>query len=418
MRVLILSNFFPPYARGGYEQWCAEVALALRDRGHEIEVITSYEPNESSEYNKSYRGLPVHRILNLEAQGEGLWATAYQFFLRRKRLERESQDQVKEVVEQMRPDVAFIWGMWNVPRSIPVLVENLLFGRVAYYLCDYWLALPSGYKQYWLTPSGRRGTKLIKQMAANLALRVLDNEEVPIPRLDNIYCVSESLCEKILETGVVMGKVRVIHGGTNVEEFSTGDTSLIVRDTNQPLTLLYAGRLTPEKGVHTTLDAIEQLKAENLTLTICGDDRSAYAKNLRMLVQSKGLAERVFFMGSIPREEMPNIMAQHKVLLFPSVWEEPFARTVLEGMAAGLVVIGTMTGGTKEILKEDETGLVFPPEDAEKLASQISRLLADNQLMRRLRDSGLQLVRKRYRLEYMVDALETELISLRQHTVA
>ena len=81
-------------------------------------------------------------------------------------------------------------------------------------------------------------------------------------------------------------------------------------------------------------------------------------------------------------------------------------------MAAGLVVIGTTTGGTGEILVEGETGLTFPAGDAEQLAAQIRRLVDDPVLCRRLGDSGCRTVREYYTLGRMVDELEAELFTI------
>lgn len=103
------------------------------------------------------------------------------------------------------------------------------------------------------------------------------------------------------------------------------------------------------------------------------------------------------------------MMAEHDVLVFPSEWEEPFARTVLEGMATGLPVIGALTGGTGEILVEGETGLTFAAGDSEGLARQIRRLAEEPALRRRLAANGRAVVASRFTLQRMVDELEAAL---------
>ena len=123
------------------------------------------------------------------------------------------------------------------------------------------------------------------------------------------------------------------------------------------------------------------------------------------------MQERVHFLGAAKRSEVPQVLAQHDVLLFASEWDEPFARSVLEAMAAGLVVVGTTTGGTGEILVEGETGLTFAAGDAVQLAAQIQRLVDDPELRRRLAQSGRQIVRQYYTLGRMVDELEVELLT-------
>jgi glycosyltransferase involved in cell wall biosynthesis len=94
------------------------------------------------------------------------------------------------------------------------------------------------------------------------------------------------------------------------------------------------------------------------------------------------------------------------VLLFPSIWPEPLARVVQEAMASGLVVIGTTTGGTPELLREGETGLTFPAEDATALAHQIGRLAADPALYNRLALAARHTVETSFTEQRMVDEIE------------
>src|ERR687887_17309 len=63
----------------------------------------------------------------------------------RARLERQNLDQLSKLVAEVRPDAALVWGMWNVPRAVPALLEQLLGSRVVFYFCDYWPTLPSAY---------------------------------------------------------------------------------------------------------------------------------------------------------------------------------------------------------------------------------------------------------------------------------
>jgi glycosyltransferase involved in cell wall biosynthesis len=73
-----------------------------------------------------------------------------------------------------------------------------------------------------------------------------------------------------------------------------------------------------------------------------------------------------------------------------------------EAMASGLVVVGTTTGGTQEILRDGQTGLTFAPGDANGLADQVVRLVSDPELRRRLVQAGRQTVLEKFTLDRMV----------------
>jgi len=118
---------------------------------------------------------------------------------------------------------------------------------------------------------------------------------------------------------------------------------------------------------------------------------------------------------------MPPLLQQYDVLVFPSIWEEPLARMVQEAMATGVVVVGTTTGGTREILVEGETGLTFEPEDAAALARRVEELSNDRALMARLAQNARSKVTRQFDIRHTVDEIEehlAEVASMRPHRVA
>jgi glycosyltransferase involved in cell wall biosynthesis len=147
-----------------------------------------------------------------------------------------------------------------------------------------------------------------------------------------------------------------------------------------------------------------------MRLTIVGSGRPDYEVRLRRAVVDQGLEECVHFAGRVARSEMPAWLAAHDVLIFPSEWPEPLARTTQEAMASGAVVAGTNTGGTGEILVDGETGLVFAPCDAAALADCIRRLAVDPALFARLAANARRCVEERFSFQRMLDEVERALI--------
>jgi glycogen(starch) synthase len=412
MRILFLSNFYPPFTRGGYEQWCQEVASELSKRGHDVRVLTSRSPDG----NNLWIGdeIPIHRLLHLEVEG-GLIQTTIRLLKDRKRFEQENLDSTQRLIKDFQPDVAFVWGMWNVPRSVPAMVEQLLRGRVAYYICDYWLSLRSSYIQRWQEPSNRMLTRVPKQLLGRHFLHQLEKENRPRLELEHPICVSRAVQKLLVESGVPIHHAQVIHGGTQVDDFSAVASRNKKRENNIPLRLLYAGRLSAEKGVHTAIHALGLIVNRydsDITLDIVGEGDPSYFDALKSNVQRNNLNRNIRFFGSVDRSEIPAVLTRYDSLIFPSEWEEPFARIVLEAMASGLVVIGTTTGGTTEILIEGETGLTFPPGDVHALASQIERLYSNAEFGSLLAETGQQLVWDKFTFTRMVDQLESALKSI------
>jgi glycosyltransferase involved in cell wall biosynthesis len=171
--------------------------------------------------------------------------------------------------------------------------------------------------------------------------------------------------------------------------------------------------MTAEKGVHTAIEALGRLIADGhggrVELTLIGAGHPAYEAQLKGLIEEGGLDAHVLHADPVPREDFPAFLVQYDVLLFPSIYEEPFARVVQEAMAAGLVVIGTTTGGTPEILEDGVNGLAFPPGDAAALAGAVVRLLETPGLAGELAAKGRRTVFERFSQEWMVDRVEAYL---------
>jgi glycogen synthase len=67
MKILFVTNFYPPHSIGGYEQWCHEVAQILSTRGHQVSILTSRYGERGTRIDE--KGVQVHRLLNLEVVG-------------------------------------------------------------------------------------------------------------------------------------------------------------------------------------------------------------------------------------------------------------------------------------------------------------------------------------------------------------
>ena len=130
------------------------------------------------------------------------------------------------------------------------------------------------------------------------------------------------------------------------------------------------------------------------------------------MVDELDLGDHVRFAGRVPRSEIPKWMSRFDVLLFTSTWAEPMARSVMEGMAAGLLVVGTEVGGQMEMLVNEENSLTFQAEAAGALAGHIERVMKDPTLLSRLARAGQRMVLERFSLPRMADDMETWLASL------
>lgn len=412
LRLLFVTNFYPPHDRGGYEKHCYEVATRLRAKGHTVFVLTS-------RYGVSH---PVQdttfcRSLFLESDIEH-YSPAH-FFLRRWREERHNAQTLLSTISTLQPDAVVFWGMWNLSRKLPTVAETTDV-PIAYYLGDLWPISPDMHTQYWQLPTRRRSRQPLKSLASTLAFALLRLERYPPElRFEYVMCGSHFLKHKLSAAGLPFQHARVVMCGIDTQRFRA-DVNWHARrqrlHAQQNIRLLYVGALTPQKGVHTAIDALQILHNRShhngITLSIVGAGTPEQEMLVRKQIGENGLDENITLVGLVPNESLPALMAQHDVLVFPSIIEEGFGRVAVEAMAAGLVVVGTGVGGSAEILQDERNGLCFQPANAEQLATQVQRLSSDPDLYVRLASAGQETVLDRFDLSQMVDGIERYLIEV------
>lgn len=409
MRILFLSTFYPPYVIGGWEQLVEDLNHGLSSRGHQTLVLTST-------YGLRGRGpLPdeqgVSRSLQLESDLQFYQPAAMLSYRQRTH---QNLDATRRAIESFRPDVVFVHIMWNLSRGVAWLAEQLMPGRVVYYVADHWIYSPDPHESYWRDNAGDPLRSALKRMVAPLPLYIVGRDRrrfcLTFPR---VLCVSRAIRQALLEhvPSLDPGRIDVVYNGIDVDAFPWHNRVPAMQ--SDGLRLLFAGSLVPHKGAHVAVAAMGELARRGalgkLSLTIVGAGRPDYEDHLRRDVTRLGLDNCVRFVGRVPRSEMSLWLSLHDVLLFPSEWPEPLARMTQEAMASGAVVIGTNTGGTGEILVHDETGLVFATGHAAEMADWIGRLQREPEMFARLAANARHVVEERFSFTRMLDQVEDAL---------
>lgn len=146
------------------------------------------------------------------------------------------------------------------------------------------------------------------------------------------------------------------------------------------LTLAFAGRLTAAKALDDGLAALAEVDGVSLLVAGDGPDRQELEREAVRL----GLAERVRFLGSLPRERVLELFRAADGSLLPSRWEN-FPHSVVEALAAGAPVVASAVGGVTEVVRDGENGLLVAPGDRAALAAAVRRYRDDGELRGRLR---------------------------------
>jgi glycogen synthase len=404
MRILFITAFYPPHVVGGWEQLVRDVNMRLCERGHVTHVLTSQYGVEGPVTEPG-----VSRWLTLESD---LYHYRPLDFLGHKRRLLQNIAHTETIIRQFNPDVVFVHVMFNLNHGIPWKAEQLMPGRVLYYVANNWPHVPDPHTAYWQDGGERPFLGWLKRLVAPWAVRraAAERERFRL-KFQRVLCVSEAVRHDLQTIGgIAPESLHVVHNGVETDQFAPQHQRPLRANR---LSLLYAGSLVQHKGVHTAILALARLAQRDelagVELSLVGSGHPDYERELHRLVTQAGLETAVHFVGRVPRAQMPDQLQRHDVLLFPSIWEEPLSRMMQEAMAAGLVVVGTLTGGSGELLVEGETGLTFSPEDDVVLAERILILKHNNDLVQRLSQNGRNVVVSRFDIGRMIDGVEYHL---------
>ena len=151
--------------------------------------------------------------------------------------------------------------------------------------------------------------------------------------------------------------------------------------------IIFAGRLSKEKGIVTLLDIATQLPDE-LNLIILGagpeDDK------ISEITKSK---TNIHFLGYQSKENTIALIRGSDILIQPSL-AEGISSTLLEAMACQIPIIASDVGGNKEIIQHNKTGILIPPNDSKAVLSAILELVSDNEKMHKLAEEASKYVEK------------------------
>ena len=179
-------------------------------------------------------------------------------------------------------------------------------------------------------------------------------------QIDSFIALSSPVKNLYTRYGLATEKIEVIPNMLN-PLFSVPESQ-----STEGCTVLYVGVLKEIKGVEYLLRAFDHLP-ETYQLRIVGD--GPQQSELEELMRKLGLEDSVTFVGSVDHDQIPAQYAMADLFVHPAVWPEPFGRTILEAMQAGLPVVCTDIGGPGYIVQESE--LKCQPKDPNGLATAI-----------------------------------------------
>lgn len=322
---------------GGAEIHLFETFGRLAAAGHRIRLVCSGW--RGAEARTEIQGISIQRVGGRYSFG-ALGRAAVRRALREERPD--------VLVEDINKLPLFLSGLSDVPfcAVVPHLFGSTAFLELGPVAVLVWLAergIPSGYR--------RAG----------------------------FHVISESTRDDLVERGVAVDRIRVIHPGVDTRHYAP----IPGLDRTPTPSFLYVGRLKRYKGLQFALRALALARRtrDDLTLDVAGTGDAS--RELERVAEAEGVADAVRFLGFVTEEVKLRLLRTTWANVFPSV-KEGWGITIMEAAACGTPSLASNSPGLRDSVRDGETGYLIPHGDAEVLARRMLELAEQPALVARL----------------------------------
>ncbi|MFH0927980.1 MAG: glycosyltransferase [bacterium] len=368
MKIVIISNLFPPHVRGGAELVAAEMARAFFALGHEVVVITTTRPKIGPQKyaldRALFEGIPVLRFfpMNLYFTLDDFkysWTTRLAWHIR-DTFNFYSAGVVRKILKKEKPDLVVTHNLKGLGMLIPGVIKELGL-RHLHVLHDVQLLEPSGLIEASEQPNI---LKNVGRLISSGLMRLLFGS----PKF--VVSPSQWLLDYYAKRQFFPNSQKIVMPNPSLKLSDIPKTA----SHGQNPKFVFLGQVEKHKGAETLFHAFKdacEFGSFQAELDYVGDGRL-----LKDLKSMSGLNSRVHFHGRLPREKALKILSEATALVFPSECLENSPGSVQEALALGIPVIATDVGGVPELVRENQTGWLVPPGDIPALARMLRHVAA------------------------------------------
>jgi len=424
MRILHVIHDFLPRHRAGSEIYAFNLASSQADLGHETHILAA-EYDSSRRHGeliwREFEGLPVTELIN--NWNFGSFEESYRSELIGETLE--------HVLRAIAPDVLHIHNLLNLSFELPNIAARRGIPSLAT-LHEFTLLCPSGGQRVH-SAEGHICTAIdpkrcarcfpqspfAMQMAAarfapglsTLATRL---RRLAPARLTRMARKAASSVAPGVDAGEIKKRLDALQRvwdsirlfvapspflGRDFLRFGLPEEKLEISDYGFPplakarrhrdssrLRIGFVGTLVRHKGAHILVEALRDLPPGSFELHLHGDLDTFPDYVAQLHSAAKGMP--VTFHGGFTSDRRAEIYASLDVLVVCSVWPENSPLVIHEAFQSGVVVVGSAIGGTEDLIREDENGLLYEPNSPQDLARKLERLINEPGLLRRLAEAA------------------------------
>ncbi len=382
MRILFATDQYLP-TPGGISTVTQRISVALAKKGHTVAVIA---PSTDWKFRKELKdGVTIYSISSLLVHKLKQLRYSPTFLYRKK---------IDHIIRSFRPDIIHLETPNTIASEALYVAEKLNIPVIA--TCH-------------IMPENISGTlpflpSKIGKMIGNLYMKQVINVYNKV----SLVTAPTPIGTAILIANGIKRPTLPLSNGIDLEAFrqpSQEEKQKLQKKYNLSQTpiILYIGRLDKEKKVNILIEALQYLKRTQ-TFQVIIEGKGQQMENLEDLVQKLGLQDKVSFIGYTEEKELSTLYSLATVFVMPSTAELQSLVT-MEAMALGLPVIGARAGALPYLIKPDENGFLFEPDNPVDLAQKLQRILENPDLQKSMSRKSLELI-KEHDINNIIEKME------------
>ena len=354
------------YLKGGSEKYYFDLAKLLQEHGHEVAFFTMKDEKNIKTDCKEYF------VENSDMNSKNP-LKAFDIIYSRK-----NKKVMEKALDEFKPDIVHLNNFQRqLSASIikPIKKRNIPIVFTAHDLQAICPAIVMLDNEKNICEKCLRGKyvncikgKCVKNSGLKSILGAVEGKyyrwkKIYSRKIDKIIAPSEFYKLKLIQDGIPENKIEAIHNFINIEDYN-----VTIEDEGYAL---YYGRIIKEKGVLNLIKAFKNIKKSKLYIAGDGPD----IEKVKKYIHENNMEDTVKLLGYLNSSQVKEYVRKARFIVVPSIWYENCPYSVLETLAMGKPIIGSNLGGIPELVKDNETGLIYKYNSVKELEEKMSDLL-------------------------------------------
>jgi len=399
MKVLVLSDYYPPNTKGGADIAAERLSAEIARRGHSVRVLTTVD-DRSQAGTITIRGVQVRRILSRYPARLRNYLAVYNPM---------TVGQVAAEITEFRPDIVHAHNVHTHISFQALLIAKKASVPVVITAHDHQFFCSGKFD---CVPPDQPTPIPASQCARCQRFRYFPWRNSLIRRTlrlsgARVLAVSHALRDDLVANGLDPAIAEVVHNGIDPASMEVNGDNVRTFARRHALegkrVILFGGRVSHAKGIDQAVAALGRLpRSINFVFMVLGSSED-YISYILQLGHRLSVEDRTIFLPWLSGEDLKASYALSHVCLTPSIYREPFNLINIEAMAMRKPVITTCFGGPPEVVIDGVTGYVLDPRNIDLLSSRLEELLTDEAKAVTMGEAGYRRVLEKFTVAHQAD---------------